>query len=82
MAQEVQDLFFLLGWVLGTSGGSRVVVWFAFDQLWAGRAPVAALGAGDVYTLGTTEKHAFMSKKKKKNHNKILSLFWELEWNI
>lgn len=40
---------------------------------------MAALGAGDVYTLGTTEKHAFMSKKKKKNHNKILSLFWELE---
>lgn len=33
MAQEVQDLFFLLGWVLGTSGGSWVVVWFAFDQL-------------------------------------------------
>lgn len=27
---------------------------------------MAALGAGDVYTLGTTEKHAFMSKKKKK----------------
>lgn len=39
---------------------------------------MAALRAGDVYTLGTTEKRAFMSKKKK-NHNKILSLFWELE---
>lgn len=61
----IWDLCSLLGWMLRTSGGSWVAVWFAFDQLWAGRAPVAVLGAGDASAIGTTEKSAFMSEKKK-----------------
>jgi len=77
----IWDLCSLLGWMLRTSGGSWVAVWFAFDQLWAGRAPVAVLGAGDASAIGTTEKSAFMSEKKK-TYYKVVSLFKGLEWNI
>lgn len=53
----------------GLTGGT-------FDHSLARRAPAAALGAGDVSALGTTEKLTFMSKRLL---NKILSLFRELE---
>ena len=46
--REVQVPFFLPDWVPGTSSGSRVAAWFAFDQPRAGRAPAAALEAGNV----------------------------------
>lgn len=41
---------------------------------------MAVLGAGDASAIGTTEKSAFMSeKKKKKPYYKVVSLFKGLE---
>lgn len=40
---------------------------------------MAVLGAGDASAIGTTEKSAFMSGKKKKTYYKVVSLFKGLE---
>lgn len=42
---------------------------------------MAVLGAGDASAIGTTEKSAFMSEKKKqkKTYYKVVSLFKGLE---